>query len=228
MASLVTMRYMFSAFPILLLSLVCTVSAIWLPSSVADTRNRLLDLLNQDSTGMQGSSKDQNWLLQIQQHIMEGVAPNTVVTPPLKSPDEDVDYPHGPPGKGHPIVSDVLPKTRAINVFASLTRDFEPIASRLNDASQNITVLAPRNSAIQALPRKPWESPEEYEQFGSEAYEGERGQDRAKRNLQRFVEAHLIPVSPWRKDEEVETLAGQKLKWTKDGDKIFVSTPVVL
>lgn len=122
-----------------------------------------------------------------------------------------------------PIVSDVLPKTRGINVFARLTRDFEPIASRLNDASKNITVLAPHNSAIQALPRKPWEDPEDYAKFGDvNAYEGPDGQDRAKRNLQRFVEAHLIPASPWRADEEVETLGGVKLKWTKEGDKIMV------
>jgi hypothetical protein len=123
-----------------------------------------------------------------------------------------------------PIISDVLPKTKAINSFARLTRDFGSIANRLNDGSQNITVLAPRNSAIQALPRKPWENPEDYKNFGEvNAYEGSDGQDRAKRNLQRFVEAHLIPVSPWKVGEEVETLAGEKLKWTKEGDKMFVS-----
>lgn len=123
-----------------------------------------------------------------------------------------------------PVISDVLPKTKGINIFAQLTRDFDPIASRLNDASKNITVLAPKNSAVQALPRKPWEDPEDYEKFGEvNAYEGKDGQDRARRNLQRFVEAHVIPVSPWKEGEEVETFRGEKLKWTKEGDKIFVS-----
>lgn len=123
-----------------------------------------------------------------------------------------------------PAISDVLPKTKGINVFSQLTRDFEPIASRLNDATKNITVLAPRNSAIQALPRKPWENPEDYAKFGeASAYEGQGGQDRARTNLQKFVEAHLIPVSPWKEGEEVETMGGEKLKWIKDGDKIFVS-----
>jgi hypothetical protein len=122
-----------------------------------------------------------------------------------------------------PVVSDVLPKNRSINIFASLTRQFEPIESRLSDASRNITVLAPRNSAIQDLPRKPWENPEDYEKFGGvSAYEGPEGEDRAKQNLQRFVEAHIIPTSPWREGEEAETLGGEKLKLTKNGDKIYV------
>lgn len=122
-----------------------------------------------------------------------------------------------------PVVSDVLPKNRAINIFASLTRQFEPVESRLNDSSNNITVLAPRNNAIQNLPRKPWENPEDYEKFGEvSAYEGQEGEDRAKRNLRRFVEAHIVPVSPWREGEEVETLGGDKVKWTKEGDKIYV------
>lgn len=122
------------------------------------------------------------------------------------------------------IVSDLLVKTPKINVFASLTRDFHPTASRLNDKSQNTTVLAPLNSAINALPRKPWEDPEDYEHFGeAEAYKGDEGKDRAQRNLQRFVEAHLVPVSPWREGEEVETVGGGKVKWVKEGDTVFVS-----
>ena len=127
-------------------------------------------------------------------------------------------------GEDRPVVSDVLPKTKGINIFAQLTRDFDSVSSRLNDASRNITVLAPRNSAVQSLPRKPWEDPEEYAKFGEvNAYEGGDGKERARDNLRRFVEAHIIPVSPWQADEEVESLAGKKLKWTKDGDKVIVS-----
>ena len=149
---------------------------------------------------------------------MDKILPG-IVQPQRTASNEDVNA----KDSGSPIISDVLPKTKGINIFARLTRDFEPVANRLNDASKNITVLAPRNSAIQALPRKPWENPEDYKKFGEvNAYEGQDGQDRAKHNLQRFVEAHLIPVSPWRVGEEVETLAGEKLKWTKEGDKIFV------
>jgi uncharacterized surface protein with fasciclin (FAS1) repeats len=129
-------------------------------------------------------------------------------------------------GGEDPIISDVLPKTRGINIFASLTRQFESVEGRLNDPSQNVTVLAPRNSAIQDLPRKPWENPQDYEQFGeAKAYEGNEGQDRAKRNLERFVTAHIVVQSPWKEGEEAETLGGDKLTWRKNGDRIYVSSP---
>ena len=158
-------------------------------------------------------------LTQDQKSIMDKFIPG-FIKPPSAAPDGGAQSP-----ADGPIISDVLPKTKGINIFAQLTRDFDPIASRLNDASRNITVLAPRNSAVQALPRKPWEDPEDYAKFGDvNAYEGQDGQDRAKRNLQRFVEAHLIPASPWKEGEEVESLGGEKLKWTKQGDKIIVSS----
>jgi hypothetical protein len=77
---------------------------------------------------------------------------------------------------------------------------------------------------VQDLPRKPWEDPEDYAKFGDvNAYSGSDGQERAMRNLRRFVQAHIVPVSPWRENEEVESLGGEKLKWTKEGDKIIVS-----
>ncbi|RAH66255.1 uncharacterized protein BO66DRAFT_357349 [Aspergillus aculeatinus CBS 121060] len=125
-------------------------------------------------------------------------------------------------GKGI-ILSDVLPKTRGVNVFASLTRQFEAVEARLDDAAHNVTVLAPRNSAIQELPRKPWENPDDIARFGeARAYEGKEGQDRATRNLERFVKAHVVGTSPWKEGEEAETLAGDKLTWSRVGDKIRI------
>lgn len=156
---------------------------------------------------------------QNRQSIMDKFIPD-IVKPQTTAPSEDVIG-----GADQPVVSDVLPKTKGINIFAQLTRDFDSISARLNDASHNITVLAPRNSAVQGLPRKPWEDPEDYARFGEvHAYEGTEGQERARRNLRRFVEAHIVPVSPWRAGEEVESLGGEKLKWTKEGDKIIVSS----
>ncbi|GKZ25649.1 hypothetical protein AbraCBS73388_001293 [Aspergillus brasiliensis] len=123
----------------------------------------------------------------------------------------------------NPIISDVLPKNRLINVYASLTRQFDSVESRFNDPSSNVTVLAPRNSAIQNLPRKPWENPEDYERFGqAEAYEGDEGQDRARKNLERFVQAHVVVGSPWGEGDEGVTLAGEKLRWRREGDKIYI------
>src|SRR5436190_4954969 len=66
------------------------------------------------------------------------------------------------------IVPDILSKTREINIFASLTRDIESVSARLNNEAKNTTVLAPTNIAVQQLPRKPWEDPDDYEMFGTE------------------------------------------------------------
>lgn len=124
-------------------------------------------------------------------------------------------------------LSDVLTRTRAVNTYASLTRDFESSHHRLTDPHKNVTVLAPRNSAVHNLPHKPWENPEEYRALGEvEAYQGQEGRDRARRNLQRFVEGHIVPVSPWREGEEVETLGGKKLRWVKEGDRMVVGVPL--
>jgi len=119
-------------------------------------------------------------------------------------------------------ISDVIGKEGTINIFAGFTRDIDDISKRLNDEDQNTTVLAPLNSALQKLPRKPWEDPEDYSALGEKAYEGQSGEDRATRNLRRFSEAHIVPVSPWKEGEKVETLGGGKVWWeSKDGDRII-------
>ena len=98
----------------------------------------------------------------------------------------------------------------------------------MDDGSKNTTVLAPLNSEIQKLPRKPWEDPQDYEELGQNAYGGSDGEDRAHRNLRRFVEAHTVPDSPWKEGEKKESLGGGKVWWeNKDGRKT-VSVPYVL
>lgn len=186
---------------LLALTLLTDVSTAWtLPSAAAALHKHIFE--------------------QLQHPIMEPYPPNSVL-PTSSSPTEDID-----PKSGHrtgPIIADVLPKIKGINIFASLTRDFEEVATRLNDSSRNVTVLAPRNSAIQGLPRKPWENPKDYEEFGEvAAYKGSEGEDRARKNLRKFVDAHLIPSNPWRKGEEVATLGGGKIRWSKDEEKIYV------
>ncbi|THV54427.1 hypothetical protein BGAL_0027g00390 [Botrytis galanthina] len=135
--------------------------------------------------------------------------------PPKSEPSSD------PIGGGDTIIlSDVLGRDRSINIFAGFTRDIAPISERFADGGQNTTILAPVNSAIMALPRKPWEDPEDYDKLGANAYEGEDGEERAHKNLRRFVEAHIVPVSPWKEGEKVKTLVGDEVWWeNKDGVK---------
>ena len=86
-----------------------------------------------------------------------------------------------------------------------------------------LAVLAPLNSAISDLPRKPWEDPREYVALGADAYDGKDGEDRDHRNLRRFTEAHVIPASPWKESEKVESLGGGKFWWEKKDGKSVVA-----
>ena len=118
------------------------------------------------------------------------------------------------------IISDVIGKTQAIAIFSGLTRDIDPVSGRLDNANMNATVLAPENSAMKNLKRKPWEDPEDYDTFGAEAYKGQDGEDRAHKNLRRFVERHIVTESPWEEGKKVKTLHGNEVWWeTKDGKK---------
>ncbi|KAK3110542.1 hypothetical protein LTR53_015058, partial [Teratosphaeriaceae sp. CCFEE 6253] len=141
-------------------------------------------------------------------------------------PSTDDKAPSAPP-QGDVILSDVIGNQRLINIFAGFTRDIAAVATRLDASLLNTTVLAPSNSAIGALPRKPWEDPEDYAELGAVAYEGQSGSDRASRNLQRFTEAHLVPVSPWQEGEKVKTLAGTELWWEKKDGRAVIQPGAV-
>jgi hypothetical protein len=140
---------------------------------------------------------------------------------PAMPPNQDSPSASAPSDGNTVILSDVLGNDRIINIFAGFTRDFATISQRFEDSSLNTTILAPINSAIMGLPRKPWEDPEDYEKLGADAYEGEPGEERAQKNLRRFVEAHVVPDSPWKQGEKVKTLAGGEVWWeSKDGARI--------
>lgn len=87
---------------------------------------------------------------QFQSHQQEPIMniPNILI-PPSKGDDGSSG------GSDGLSISDVIGKERVINIFAGFTRDIDSISKRLNDNEQNTTVLAPLNSALQKLPRKP-------------------------------------------------------------------------
>jgi len=128
---------------------------------------------------------------------------------------------------GNTIISDVLGRAKSINIFAGFTRDVDTVSDRLGNRSQNTTVLAPLNAEISKLPRKPWEDPEDYATFGSNAYDGTAGETRAHKNLRRFVESHVVPQSPWQEGSKATAMGGNEVWFeSKDGKK-FVSTTTV-
>ncbi|KAI1366002.1 hypothetical protein F5Y08DRAFT_302365 [Xylaria arbuscula] len=124
------------------------------------------------------------------------------------------------------LISDVMGRDRSVNVFAGFARDVEAVARRLDDSSANSTVLAPLNSAIDKLPGKPWEDQGDYSEFGATAYDGDDGQERARRNIRRFVQAHVIPTSPWKENEKTRSLLeGDKEIWWEMKDGAMVLQP---
>lgn len=132
---------------------------------------------------------------------------------PLVNPAMSDDALMHPDGSDGVLLSDIIGIDRRINIFASLVRDIENVSLRLDDSNVNTTVLAPLNSAIESLPRKPWENPEDYSKLGVQAYEGDDGQERANRNLKRFVEAHIVIGNPWPAGKKTKTLGGSDVWW---------------
>ncbi|KAK6541159.1 hypothetical protein TWF694_008530 [Orbilia ellipsospora] len=118
-----------------------------------------------------------------------------------------------PSPKDVPIVSDALSVQRDVSIFSDIVRGSSGIVQRLEDLSLNTTVLAPLNSAMKALPRKPWEDPDPENNFQG-AFAGLDGEKRAAANLERFVKAHMIPVSPFKENEKVQTLEGYTIWWS--------------
>lgn len=131
-------------------------------------------------------------------------------------------------------IIDELPSHRNIQVFTSLIRDVQPISKLLSGSSRrNFTILAPTNAAMVSLPHKPWEDSVDYKLFGNEAYEGDTGQARAQKNIQAFVEAHILPKAPWTENDKTHSLAGSdgdgqsnKILWWEDsGDGARIISP---
>ena len=84
-----------------------------------------------------------------------------------------------------------------------------------------------------SMSHKPWEDPAEYKELGTNAYEGQQGEDRAHRNVRRFVEAHVVPRAPWPESDKAQTLAvgegdspsGKAVWWEDSGDGQRVIAP---
>lgn len=121
------------------------------------------------------------------------------------------------------VITDVLPSHRSVQIFTSLIRDVPAVSQLLSSSSssQNFTVLAPTNHAMSSLDHKPWEDPAEYKELGTNAYEGDAGKERAQRNIQRFVEAHVVAKAPWAENDKARTLVAgegesEKAVWWED------------
>ncbi|KAJ9657767.1 hypothetical protein H2198_004074 [Neophaeococcomyces mojaviensis] len=135
-----------------------------------------------------------------QSHNQEVMNPGPVIP---ADPSSDKDSGRGGNGAdgSQLTIADILPSQRQINIFAGLTRDIESLSGRLESAGSNTTLLAPLNSAMQGLPRKPWEDrPDDKSGISATS-----NSDKAAENLRRFVLEHVVPLSPWEEGKEHAT-----------------------
>lgn len=147
-----------------------------------------------------------------------------IMEPPSESkPSSGLTGDDGPTVQPAVRLNDILGTNRALSSFSSLSRMHSSTETLLENPGVNTTVLAPLNSALDNLPRKPWEDPHELAAYGAQAYDGSGGQDRADSNLRRFVEAHLVAASPWEADTKVKTVGGRDIWWEKkDGKRVIM------
>ncbi|KAI0354654.1 hypothetical protein OH77DRAFT_1404789 [Trametes cingulata] len=121
---------------------------------------------------------------------------------------------------GKPSLADLLTIESSASIFYSYARETE-LSKLFADKDARSTVLVPTNKAVIALPRKPHEGPAPIRE-GVILSEAEFD-DLSKKNVERWVSAHIIPASPisLATPEGHKTLLGGKnVTFTPtDGDK---------
>ncbi|OAA31999.1 FAS1 domain-containing protein [Moelleriella libera RCEF 2490] len=100
--------------------------------------------------------------------------------------------------KVQPAVSlaDIIGPQRSISSFSSFSRLSQNTADALSNRQTNLTVLAPLNSAIDEMSRKPWVDA------------GGSSPESANHMIESFVKAHLVAKAPWKEGDRAKTLAG--------------------
>ncbi|KAG6006507.1 hypothetical protein E4U54_000172 [Claviceps lovelessii] len=160
-------------------------------------------------------------------------SPSSPQTSPHHRPPPPKDR-YAPRPQTSVSLADTIGPHRSISSFSSFTRVNPATAHLLDDLAAKMTLLAPLNGAIDALPRKPWEEPEPEptppppdQDPDQTSQEGRQAQDRARHNLDRFVRAHIVlGMAPWKEGTRTETLAGgRQIWWEERGDGVRVVYP---
>jgi hypothetical protein len=85
-------------------------------------------------------------------------------------------------------------------------------------------LLVPRNSALQTLPRKPWEDKSDEGPLSTtdshDSLWSKEAEDKARKNVEEFVAGHVVTKYPIQEGEDLPTLVGSTLSYkVKGGDK---------
>ncbi|KAG8699697.1 hypothetical protein FRC09_006453 [Ceratobasidium sp. 395] len=94
-----------------------------------------------------------------------------------------------------PTLADVLTLQQGSSIFYDYVRDLPDVVGRLTDAGGDVasTVFVPRNKAVIGLTRKPHLGPVE---DNIEILSGREHDERARKNVLKWISAHIIPSHP--------------------------------
>ncbi|KAJ8701164.1 hypothetical protein PTI98_004121 [Pleurotus ostreatus] len=92
-----------------------------------------------------------------------------------------------------PTLADLLTIESSASIFYSYARELE-LCAIFSDKGVNNTLLVPTNKAVMALHRKPHQGPETVS--GDVTISEEEFDSISKRNVEKWISAHIIPESP--------------------------------
>lgn len=130
---------------------------------------------------------------------------------PGSSLDDDL------PPAGAPTLGDVIGIDKRASIMSDYALAVDDVARRLSDPDRRTLILAPLNSAIVALPRKPWLGDANAD-TNTEEVDTQRDEASADRNIARFVQDHVVDGFPIGAGSSVTTLSGQTLKVVQDDE----------
>ncbi|KXN85757.1 hypothetical protein AN958_10940 [Leucoagaricus sp. SymC.cos] len=133
--------------------------------------------------------------------------------------------PFDPEIRPKPTLADLLTIDQSVSIFYSYARELE-LSRMFNDESLKSTLLVPTNKAVMAVARKPHQGqgsniiPDDVH-ITDEEYD-----KKSKANVERWISAHIIPVSPITLDSSAhQTMLDGKSVFFKPISKIGDEAP---
>ncbi|KAF9562277.1 hypothetical protein CPC08DRAFT_687915 [Agrocybe pediades] len=124
--------------------------------------------------------------------------------PEVISNNDEIYVPQTTP---QPTLADLLTIEPSASIFYSYARELE-MSSILSDHTSKVTLFVPTNKAVMALSRRPHQGPETNAEI--EMTE-EQFHTRAKKNVENWISAHIVPEYPLSLDSnEHPTLLSRK------------------
>ena len=179
-----------------------------------DEQERMMKSLSSLSSPLNNSAKMRSTTLWC---TLAGLLSTTLAAtlPPLEQQPQlpFLDNSMTPSTSSSPSLTDLLTRSKS-SIFYGYIRESTSISTRLANPLEKTTILAPLNSAILSLARKPHQGPPESVEGHVEGYAGSREdeQDRAD-YLENWIKRHMI-------EGKVDFAEGREYETLHDGEKV--------